>query len=488
MHITSLSNRYGIGDLGPGAYDWVDTLEDIGCAYWQILPTGPTGYANSPYQCLSSIAGNPLMISPELLLRDQILNEQDLNYLPDFPESIVDFPNLMSWKNSLLRVAFDNFQIGTYLKKEFDEFKHEEQDWLNEFALYMSLKEHFALDPWVLWPRGFRDRLPGYIDKHIFENKKEIEKHKFLQFLFFRQWDELKAYAEEKEIKIIGDLPIYVAHDSVDVWVNRPLFKLAKDGNLEALSGVPPDFFSEDGQLWGNPIYKWEEHAKEGYEWWITRLSKLIKMVDVIRIDHFRGFAGFWEVPAGNETARIGEWLDAPGDELFSALQAAFGEMPFIAEDLGEITPDVIVLRDKFDLPGMRILQFAFGTDDEHPFLPHNYPEKCVSYSGTHDNKTLVDWYETAPKHEQERAMKYLRSFGEDYTWAMIRFLWQSKSMLVVVQTQDILGQGEEGRMNIPGTTEDNWIWRLKNNSVNNKLVEQLRKLNIQYNRKAIEF
>lgn len=483
LHITSLPGEYGVGDLGPAAYRWIDFLSDSGCKYWQILPTGPTGYGDSPYQSFSANAGNHYLISPHLLIEDGLLITNDLEDMPDFEEESVDYGQLIPWKFSILNIAFSKFTKNHILQNEYQLFIDEEKDWLGDYALFMAIKACFAQSSWTSWPEGLRDRQQTAIAEFISQQAKEIEKQQFFQFIFFRQWDALRKYAVLRDIKIIGDLPIYVAHDSVEVWTHRELFRLFHDGYPEVLSGVPPDYFSPEGQLWGNPIYRWGEHKKTSFRWWINRISKLLKMVDLIRMDHFIGFAGYWEIPAGSDSAENGKWVVGPGEALFESLQVHFGELPFIAEDLGEITPEVIKLRDQFGFAGMRILQFAFTGENDNPFLPDKYPKHCVAYTGTHDNEPIMGWYTGASNLERATADKYLARYEVGLPWSMIHFLWQSPADLVFIQMQDALALGTEARMNFPSTTEGNWRWRMKSDMLDEALRDKLFSLNKQYDR-----
>ena len=483
MHITSLPGGYGIGDLGPEAYRWVDFLFESGFKYWQVLPLGPTGYGDSPYQSFSAIAGNHYLISPDLLLEDGLLFPKDLERIPEFAEEKIDFGSLIPWKLKLLETSYQNFLNTRTLEVEFEKFVIQEKDWLEDYALFMAIKESQRQASWVLWPKGLRDREEKSIEEFISMNSNTIKKHKFFQFIFFRQWNALRNYAISKKIKIVGDLPIYVAHDSVDVWANPEMYALLADCNPAKMAGVPPDYFSPQGQLWGNPIYCWDKHEASGFSWWIQRVSKIIEMVDLIRLDHFRGFAGYWEILAGNETAEQGEWVKGPGEVFFSTLKNHFGELPFIAEDLGEITPDVIELRDQFGFPGMRIMQFAFNGEENHPFLPHTYPEYTVAYSGTHDNESIMGWFETVGKWERDNALKYLEKFNLDLPWSMMESLWQSAASLVFIQMQDALGLGADSRMNFPSTSQGNWTWRMKSNAINEELSRKLNKLNLNCQR-----
>ena len=404
FHPTSLPGEFGIGELGSQAIAWVDFLVDAGVKYWQVLPLNPTGYADSPYQAFSAFAGNPYLISLENLVEDGYLKNVDLNDRPDFPVEKVDFGALIPWKLKLLDQAYKRYKKNK--KADCAAFVDENSNWLPDFALFMAIKEHFGGGSWVDWPEAYKTRHPETLAEFSNEHKDEIERQCFWQFLFYKQWLKLRAYANQKGIRIIGDIPIYVAHDSSDVWMHKELFSVDDLGHLELKSGVPPDDFSDEGQLWGNPLFKWEKHKETGYAWWKERLEQTLKIIDILRIDHFRGFAGYWEIPGDSNTAKNGMWVPGPGKDFFSTIQQDMGELPLIAEDLGVITPDVIELRDAFDLPGMKILQFAFDENPDHPFLPHMYPENCVAYTGTHDNETARSRFEN-----DEKAKRFMQAY-----------------------------------------------------------------------------
>lgn len=463
LHPTSFPGPDGIGDLGPEAYQWVNYLHKCGFGLWQILPLGPTGYGDSPYQAFSAFAGNPYLISPTLLLDSDLLTSEDLADRPDFPSDQVDFGNVIQWKIKLLDRAFQRYQSSTEnnLTNEIAEFRTAEASWLDDFALFMAIKESQGGGSWDQWPEPLRKREKDALDKFSHENPAAIQRHIFRQFLFFRQWQQLHAYAKEKEIKIIGDIPIFVAYDSAEVWAHPELFYLDNDGKPTVVAGVPPDYFSPTGQLWGNPLYRWDVHKQTGYAWWIERVRAALKLVDILRVDHFRGFAGYWEVPAGNETAEFGRWVPGPGESLFAAIRAALGGLPIIAEDLGEITQDVIELRDHLDLPGMKVLQFAFSGDPDHAFLPHNYPINCVAYTGTHDNDTSIGWYTTASDQERDFCRRYLARPCNEASWDMIRAVWSSVAVMTLAPLQDFLSLGSSARMNQPGRPSGNWNWRM---------------------------
>jgi 4-alpha-glucanotransferase len=485
LHPTSLPGPDGIGDLGPEAFRWVNFLDEAGCGLWQVLPLGPTGYGDSPYQCFSAFAGNPYLVSPALLLEDTLLTRMDLEDRPDFPEERVDFGPVINWKLIILERAYKYFRQNSNPKlvDEFEAFSKAQSLWLDDFSLFMAIKESLGGIVWNQWPEGLRNRVPEALDEFRKKNQTSIERFSFWQFLFFRQWVSLHRYASRKGIKIIGDIPIFVAFDSSDVWSHPELFFLNKKGLPSVVAGVPPDYFSPTGQLWGNPLYRWNIHKKEGYSWWIRRIQATLQMVDIIRLDHFRGFAGYWEVPFGKTTAETGRWVPGPGASFFSALMEELGDLPIIAEDLGEITPDVIELRDSFKLPGMKVFQFSFASDPEDPFLPHNYPTNCVAYTGTHDNDTSLGWYESAPQNQKDLCRRYLARDGSNISWDMIRVVWASVANMALAPMQDLLGLGTEARMNFPSKASGNWTWRLPIGAITTQLKDQLKEVNYLYSR-----
>jgi 4-alpha-glucanotransferase len=487
FHPTSLPGRYGIGDLGPQAYAWVDFLVQAGTGLWQILPLGPTGYADSPYQCFSAMAGNPYLISPERLFEDGLLDRQTVDDNPTFSVDYVEYGRVIPWKISLLEQAYQIHKKTKKLKNEFDGYQVENQDWLPDFTLFMALKEQHHLEPWPSWDAPLRDREGMAIKSAQKSLKNVIEQHAFTQFLFYRQWSALREYANGKGIQIIGDVPIYVAHDSSDVWANRELYFIDEAGRPTVVAGVPPDYFSSVGQLWGNPIYRWDLHAASGFAWWLKRIGKVLDQVDIIRLDHFRGFAGYWEVPGDAENAINGRWLPGPGAPIFDAMRSKFGELPLIAEDLGYITPDVVDLRLRFNLPGMKIFQFGLEADMGHPFLPHNYGENYVAYTGTHDNATSAGWFQNASEEHRRFALEYLgllQSVDQAaFVQAMIDRLWESAAVFTLSPLQDFLGLGEQARMNYPGSTVGNWRWRVRQEALTGGLADRLNALNRRTNR-----
>jgi 4-alpha-glucanotransferase len=488
LHPTSLPGRYGIGDLGPQAYRFVDWLASTGCKLWQILPLGPTGYGDSPYQCFSAFAGNPYLISFDALIEDGLLTQDDFADMPTFDASHVDFGLLIPWKLDLLLKAFSRFSDSEGpLHEEFNYFCAENVSWLDDYALFMSLKEANGGGAWNEWDESIRKRKKSAMTKACKIHAEDIQRYSFYQFLFYRQWNKLRAYANGRNIKIIGDIPIFIAYDSADAWANAELFFLGEDSLPTVVAGVPPDYFSTTGQLWGNPLYRWDVHKETGYAWWLERFRAVLKTVDIVRVDHFRGFAGYWEVQFGQPTAEHGQWLPGPGSDFFKSVSAVLttpevenAELPIIAEDLGVITPDVVELRDSFNLPGMRILQFGFSGAD-NPFLPHNYVPNCVAYTGTHDNDTARGWFDSAPQHEREFAQRYLRVNGDDFPWDLIRSIWSSVAVCAVTPMQDALSLGTEARMNYPSKLGGNWEWRMKEEDMSEELAGKLRELNGLY-------
>ncbi len=484
LHPTSLPGPYGIGDLGLQAYRFVDFLVDSGCKLWQVLPLGPTGYGDSPYQCFSAFAGNPYLISPDFLLRDGLLTESDLTNKPDFSDSRVDFGLLIPWKLNFLQKAFARYQASPEsLRAEFDSFRADNASWLDDYALFMALKDSYGGGAWNGWPDEVKKREAFAMDQARKSLENHILRFAFYQFLFFKQWNALRQYSNDKGIKIIGDIPIFVAGDSADVWANPELFFLDEHGNPTVVAGVPPDGFSATGQLWGNPLYRWDEHKRTGYAWWIERVKSTLSRVDIMRLDHFRGFAGYYAIPAIDETAEHGKWVPGPGADLFRVIQSALkNELPIIAEDLGLITPDVIAIREEFQLPGMKILQFGFSGPD-NPFLPYLYTHNCVAYTGTHDNDTALGWLATTSKDEREFALRYLHTDGHDFSWALIRAIWSSVAMFAVAPMQDLLSLGGEARMNYPSRLGGNWEWRMREDDMNDLLAKRLQEINYLYQR-----
>jgi len=491
LHPTSLPGPFGIGDFGPDAYHWIDFLSEAGCSLWQILPLGPTGYGDSPYQCFSAVAGNPFLINPALLIEDGFLAKNDLIDQPEFCRDQVDYGLVIPWKLKILERAFNHFKniYNPALTADYDKFHSDASYWLDDFALFMSLKEANQGASWQKWDKDLRERNP----KSLLEAKKKlsnaIQRQIFQQFIFFRQWQKLRAYAHNQSVRIIGDIPIFVAHDSAEVWAKPSLFLLDQQGAPTFVAGVPPDYFSSTGQLWGNPLYHWDIHAQSGYTWWLERLRSTLDLVDIIRLDHFRGFDAYWEVPAQETTAVNGRWAPGPGLHFFNKIFKTFGSIPIIAEDLGVITPQVNLLRDKYNLPGMKVLVFAFNSGSSNPYLPHNFEKNCVVYTGTHDNDTTRGWYDQASPDEQDFTNRYLNISGTDssnISWRLIRAAWSSVAGFAIAPLQDILGLGNEARMNYPSSLGNNWKWRVTADALTDKIKLRLLDINNIFGRKRI--
>jgi 4-alpha-glucanotransferase len=473
LHPTSLPGPNGIGELGPEATRFLDFLGETGQSLWQVLPLGPTGYGDSPYQCFSAFAGNPLLVSVERLREEGLVPAADLKRRPDFPAREVDFGRVIEWKRSLLARAFAAFEkkAPPARRDALEAFVRGQASWLDDFALFAALKRTNGGAAWTTWDPDLATREEEALGRARAALAREVREVAFEQWLFFEQWAEVRRQAHERGIRIMGDIPIFVARDSADVWSHPEIFHLAADGQPSLQAGVPPDYFSATGQLWGNPLYRWEALARTGYAWWIDRFRAVLGLVDLVRLDHFRGFEAYWAVPGDAETAVDGQWVKGPGADFFEALREALGELPIVAEDLGVITPEVEALRDRFDFPGMAILQFAFGTDAQgNDFLPHNYPRNKVVYTGTHDNDTVVGWWtagvgdstRTAAEVdlERERALTYCGGDGSTIHWDFVRTLFVSVADTAVVPLQDVLGAGADARMNLPGRGHGNWRWR----------------------------
>ncbi|NPA92272.1 MAG: 4-alpha-glucanotransferase [Chloroflexi bacterium] len=465
LHPTSLPGPFGIGDLGPEARSFADALARAGCMFWQVLPLGPTGYGDSPYQTFSAFAGNPYLISPEDLQADGLLTPDDLAHRPAFPTAQVDYAAVIPWKRALLQRAYARFREGHFphLEAELAAFQKNQQAWLDDFALFMALKEAHQGAPWTAWPEPLRSRDPQALARARTSLADAVGQVVFEQFLFFRQWRALRRFASERGVQFIGDAPIFVAHDSADVWAHPELFCLDETGQPTVVAGVPPDYFSATGQRWGNPLYCWEAHRQQGYAWWLARLRTLLDLVDVVRLDHFRGFAAYWEVPADAPTAETGRWVPGPGAAFFAAVRDTLGAPPLIAEDLGVITPDVVALREQFGFPGMKVLVFAFDSGPGNPFLPHNYTSpNFVVYTGTHDNDTAVGWWQRASEEEKDFLRRYLATDGRDVAWDLIRAAWRSVAKWAIAPVQDVLSLDNRARMNYPGRLGGNWAWRME--------------------------
>lgn len=480
LHPSSLPGSYGIGDIGPQAHRWIDFLAEAGFTLWQVLPLGPTGYGDSPYQCFSAFAGNPYLVSPEALLADGLLEPQDLAGRPVFASGKVDYGAVIPWKISVLDRAHERYQMTATpeLKAELNDFRVTNASWLDDFALFMALKDEHQGAPWPTWEKPLRQRDLLALAQARQRLSQQLDRQVFRQFLFFRQWAKLRAHAIEKNIQLIGDIPIFVAHDSSDVWAHPELFYLDDNGVPTVVAGVPPDYFSATGQLWGNPLYRWDVHTKSGYAWWLERIKAVLNLVDFIRMDHFRGFAGYWEVPGTEKTAIKGRWVPAPGKDLFRVVRQVLGDLPLLAEDLGVITPDVVELRESFDLPGMKVLQFGFAGGPDDPFLPHHYPVNCVAYTGTHDNDTARGWYERVTEEERAIYRRYLNRTGSEVAWDLIRACWNSVAVFALAPMQDFLDLGNEARMNYPGFPSGNWTWRMPEEALSESLKARMRDLN----------
>lgn len=499
MHITSLPSPYGIGDLGPEAYKFADFLYDSGQRIWQILPLSPTRieFGSSPYSSPSAFAGNTLFISPDMLLQEGLVSHLDIEDAPKFSAKRVNYPAVLKYKQTLLSKSFSHFSQRKGQGSAFSEFCNENAYWLYDYAIFEALKGRFKEVKWNQWPEDLRDRKSMSLRAHEKELGQTIEEIKFFQYLFHRQWSGLRLYCEKKNVQIIGDLPLYVSYDSADVWSHPELFKLDSAKNPTVVSGVPPDYFSETGQLWKNPIYRWDTLKDSRYSWWVRRIEHSLDLFDIVRLDHFRGFEGFWEVPSTHETAEKGSWVQGPGEDFFDTLREQFRSLPFIAEDLGEITPEVLELRDRFGLPGMRVFQFAFGDDPSSDIhKPHNYPKNCVAFTGTHDNNTLIGWLFERPGFsgrskkeivtERQRALSYIgrnRARTKGIHWDFIRTVMMSAASVVVFPLQDILGLGMEARMNHPGEPYGNWEWRFLSHKLTRALSECLLEMTNLYGR-----
>jgi 4-alpha-glucanotransferase len=484
LHPTSLPGQYGMGDLGPQARQFIDFLVAARQQRWQILPLGPTSWGDSPYQCLSAMAGNPLLISPEILLQRAYLRAADLAGQPDFSPDQIDYCSVTIWKNQLLRRAFAGFHALPAAhpdQVEFRAFCGQHGAWLDDYALFSAIKEQHQGLAWQHWPIHLRQRDTASLAQWQAQHGQEIDFYRFVQYEFFRQWQAVKQYANQNGIRIIGDMPIFVAQDSADVWANQDLFELDADGNPTVVAGVPPDYFSATGQRWGNPLYRWQRMAEDDYGWWQQRLRLLADQVDCMRIDHFCGFENYWEIPGHESTAVNGRWMKGPGQHFFDTMQRHLGKLDIIAEDLGIITAEVVALRENSGLPGMRVLHYAFGAGDDNPYLPHHYIEHCVAYTGTHDNNTTRGWFRSMPQHEREHLQRYFgREFNEDNISAeMTRAVWHSKAATVLIPLQDALNLDETARMNYPGSLGGNWAWRYREEQLTSQVSQFLAGLNL---------
>ena len=496
LHPTSLPGPFGIGDFGPEAYKFADFLYNSHQSFWQMLPLGPIGYGNSPYLCFSAFAGNILLISPEILVDEGLLNSTDIQKLPAFREDRVDYQAAGNYKNLILQKAFQKFKArAKAYPEDYYDFQEQNAHWLEDYAFYMSLKEKHDYRMWTDWEPSLVRLEPRALEEWKNKLSENTQFHIFTQYLFFKQWEALKGYCNARNIRIIGDMPIYVAHDSADVWLNKELFNLDNKGNLLTTSGVPPDYFSSTGQRWGNPIYRWDLMERDGYKWWIDRFKLNFRLFDLLRLDHFRGFEAYWEVPGDQPTAVRGRWVKAPGAALFRALKSSLGDIPVIAEDLGVITPQVEALRDEFGFPGMKILQMAFGTDPKSmDYRPHNYSRHCVIYTASHDHNTTVGWFTAKPgtqstqspeeiRMERACVLNYLGTDGREINWDFIRLAMGSVSNLAICPLQDVLGLGTSSRMNLPGTVGGNWEWRLSPGILTPLMMTRLRDMTDIYQR-----
>lgn len=487
LHPTSLPGRFGIGDLGSSAYQFLDFLKLAKQTFWQILPLGPPSYGNSPYQCVSSFAGNPLLISPDLLHSEGYISESCLESCPQFSDDTVAYSAVNDWKEALFQEAFQEFQkrkIGEDWEK-FEQFCFDEKHWLEDFACFAALKAHHQKKSWHEWPQALAFREPGLLNTWKTQHLETIQYHQFVQYQFQKQWQNLRNYAQAHGIQIIGDLPIFVAYDSAEVWSFPDLFILDEQRLPRVVAGVPPDYFSATGQLWGNPLYDWSKMAKDDYLWWQNRLKMLLKQVDVIRIDHFRGFEKYWEVPASEETAIKGRWIDGPRADFFQVLEKNLGTLPFIAEDLGLITPEVEQLREQFGFPGMKVLQFAFFEGEANPYLPHHYDKNTIVYTGTHDNNTTQGWFQEISEADRQRVIKYLgiERTPDNISEAMVRLAWASTANTAIAPLQDLMNLDSSARMNLPGTVGKNWMWRFQQERLTEELAGRLRELTEIYQR-----
>ncbi len=485
LHPTSLPGPYGVGELGPEAFTWLDFLASAGQRLWQVMPLGPTGYGDSPYQSFSTFAGNHFLISLDAMVAEGWLEAAELAPVAELPDGRVEYGALIPRKLALLERAAERFShaAGADERAALEAFRAEQAGWLEDYALFMALKEAHGGAAWSDWVPGLRDRQAGPLERARSEVADAATKHALWQFWFFRQWGAVRRRASELGIQVVGDLPIFVSMDSADAWANPELFHFGDDGRPTVVAGVPPDYFSATGQRWGNPLYRWDVLAETGYAWWVERVRAALGMVDIVRIDHFRGFAAYWEIPASEETAVNGRWVEGPGHALFGVLRAELGELPVIAEDLGVITPDVDELRLRHGLPGMKVLQFAFASDADDPYLPHNYERECVVYTGTHDNDTTAGWYASAPEVERDLVRRYLATGGGEIAWEMIRLAQASVADTAIVPLQDVLGLGSEARMNTPGTAGGNWAWRFAWQDVPFWVAPQLAELAELYGR-----
>jgi len=489
LHISSLPSEFGIGDLGPGAYQFADFLVSARQSLWQILPLNPTdsAYHHSPYSSFSAFAGNPYLISPELLCEDGLLSKEDLSEKPEFSSARVDYDGVVAYKKKVFDLAFERFVHGKSLQKEFRTFQKDHEHWLRDYALFVAIKESLGGIIWTDWPEELQVRNREALRDFDAAFSDQVNKARFLQFVFFRQWGKLRAYCREHGIHLIGDMPIYVNWDSADAWANADNFKIDEHHRPVGVAGVPPDYFSETGQRWGNPVYDWEKLKASGYAWWLARVRHNLQLYDHLRIDHFRGFVQYWEIPANEPLASSGKWVEVPTRDFLDTLKRTFNPLPIIAEDLGVITDDVREIMTEYDLPGMKVLLFAFGEDiEKHPYLPHNFARHCVVYTGTHDNNTVRGWFENeASPKEKENLFSYIKHevAARDIHWAFVEIAMMSKADIAILPMQDVLGLGQEARFNKPATTRGNWQWRMSSSAIDLEMAHRLRELALKSHR-----
>ena len=487
LHPTSLPGRFGSGELGREAARWIAWLADAGQRSWQVMPLGPTGFGDSPYQCFSAFAGNPYLVSLETLHHEGWLSDDDLAPGDELPTDHVDFGRTLAFRSAMLARAARRFdeQCSHEERASLDRFVDRHRAWLDDFATFMALKEEHHGRPWNEWPTDVRDRHPDALALVRVRLASSIRRHQIVQWWFHAQWAKVRSLARAHDVEIVGDLPIFVAYDSADVWAHRELFHLDDTGSPTVVAGVPPDYFSPTGQRWGNPLYRWDAARSELQAWWSRRIEAAFELADLVRIDHFRGFAAYWEIPADEPTAVRGRWVEGPGQALFDAMRETLGPLRIVAEDLGVITPDVDALREANGFPGMRVLQFAFAGGPQDPYLPHNYDRNTVVYTGTHDNDTTRGWYRTAPEEERDLVRRYCATSSEDVTWSLIRVAAASVADLCIVPLQDALDLGSEARMNVPGRAEANWSWRFQWEEIPGWLAPELRAISHLYGRLA---
>jgi len=485
LHPTSLPGQFGSGDLGVPAYRFIDWLVTSGQSIWQMLPIGPVGLANSPYMSFSAFAGSSMLIDLQELVLHGWLTKEDLYTAKDFPDYRVNYPDVAAFRMKMLLKASECFfkKRSSEDTKQFVQYCTTEKTWLEDYALFQALNHRYNEKEWSSWDTGLAHRETQALKKAAEELHDCIDFHKFTQWCFNRQWNALKKYANDRNVALVGDIPIFVAYHSADVWAYPDQFRLDKNGVPIVVAGVPPDYFSKTGQRWGNPLYRWDVIKETKYRWWIERFRKTFSLFDLIRIDHFRGFESYWEIPEEEETAVKGRWVKGPGEEFFKYVQRKLGTLPIIAEDLGIITTEVHALREKLKFPGMKVLQFAFGGGPENAFLPHRYEQNCVVYTGTHDNDTTRGWYEKASNHEQDFVRRYCKTDGNEIQWDLIKYALESVAYIAVIPFQDVIGLGSEGRMNIPGTIEGNWEWRFSWNQVGSYIADRLYELTALYGR-----